>query len=239
VKPARKRSKGGRDAAPSQGALDQGPGAWDLLLPFASEARGERLLAVLARRADNLLLVLHDLCDPHNLSAILRTAEAFGLQHVILSGSYPEGLNPQVTLGAERWLTIRKAGDPCALLDELKSGGFAVAASVLGEGAAHLEEYEPHGKVALVLGNEHEGLGEPWLTGSDVRLTIPLQGFMGSLNVSVAAGVFIAGLLRKPALAQRGLSPAEAETLGDLWMTESVAHSQMILDELRERKKDG
>jgi len=239
VKPARKRSKGEPVVAPSQGARDQSPGVWDLLSPFASAERGEKLLAVLAQRTDRLLLVLHDLYDPHNLSAILRTAEAFGLQHVVLSGFSPEGLNPQVALGAERWLAVRKAEDPGTLLDELRSESFTVAASVLCEAAVSLEEYEPHGKVALVLGNEHEGLGEPWLSGSDVHLTIPLQGFAGSLNVSVAAGIFIAGLLHKPALAPRGLPPEEAEALKDLWMRQSVAHSQRILKELRERKKKG
>ena len=239
MKPARKHTKGGGEVTPSHGAREQALEAWALLSPFASAERGEKLLAVLARRTDKLLLVLHDLHDPHNLSAILRTAEAFGLQHVVLSGFSPEGLNPQVALGAERWLTVQRAGDAGSLLAGLKSSGFAVAASVLCEGAVSLEEYEPPGKVALVLGNEHEGLGEPWISGSDVRLTIPLQGFAGSLNVSVAAGIFIAGLLRKPALAPRGLTPEEAEALKDLWMRQSVAHSQRILKELRERKKKG
>jgi tRNA (guanosine-2'-O-)-methyltransferase len=236
VKPARKRSKGGGACALSPGANDQGsPGEWELLRPLVSEERSERLLTVLARRSDRFLLVLHDLYDPHNLSAILRTAEAFGLQHVVLSGSSTEALNPQVALGAERWLTIRKAEEAHSLLADLKSIGFAVAATVLGEGAVSLEDYEPPGKVALVLGNEHEGLGEPWLSGSDVHLTIPLAGFTGSLNVSVAAGILIAGLLRKPALAPRGLPLEEAEALKNLWMRQSVAHSERILKELRER----
>ena len=239
MKPARKRLKGERVIAPSFGAPDQGPSEWDLLSPFASDERGERLLAVLTRRTGRFLLVLHGLHDPHNLSAILRTAEAFGLQHVVLSGSAPEGLNPQVALGAERWVTLQRTRDAGSLLASLKSSGFTVAASVLGGGAVSLEEYEPPGKLALVLGNEHEGLGEPWLSGSDVRLTIPLQGFAGSLNVSVAAGIFIAGLLRKQALAPRGLPPEEAEALKDLWMKQSVAHSQRILKELQERKKKG
>jgi tRNA (guanosine-2'-O-)-methyltransferase len=235
----RKRSKEREPVPLWRGGAHADPSVWELLLPFVSEERRERLLSVLARRNDRLLLVLHDLHDPHNLSAILRTAEGLGLQHVVLSGSSPEGLNPQVALGAERWLTIRRSEDPRALLAQLRSEGYAVAASVVSEDAVGLEAFDPAGKLALVLGNEHEGLGEPWLSGADVRLTIPLSGFAGSLNVSVAAGILMAGLLRKEALEPRGLPPEESGTLRDLWMKRSVAHAEKILKEIRERKTRG
>jgi tRNA (guanosine-2'-O-)-methyltransferase len=207
--------------------------AWRLLAPCLSEERLERLREVLAARVGGIHLVLDDLYDPHNLSAILRTAEAFGLQYVTLTGAVPEGLNPRVSLGAHRWLTIRRERDRIACLREFKERGFAVAVAVLEEGAIDPREYSPAGPVALVLGNERLGLGREWIEGADVRLKIPLAGFARSLNVSVAAGILIAELLGKSTLAARGLPTEELERLADLWIRKSVPHAAKILARLR------
>ena len=207
--------------------------AWRLLSPHLSEARIQRLRDVLAARTSRLCLVLDDLYDPHNLSAILRTAEAFGLQHVILTGSIPRGLNPQVTLGAHRWLTIGREPERASCLRALKREGFGVAAAVLREDAIDPRDYFPEGPVALILGNERLGLGGEWIEAADAKLKIPLAGFSRSLNVSVAAGILVAELLRKPALSERGLPPGEAERLADLWIRKSVPHAARILARLR------
>lgn len=237
--PKRGRAKGtaGEGTVPSPaGGGGETPEDWDLLARFSSEGRRQRIVEVLAGRTDRLLLVLDRLYDPHNLSAILRTAEAFGLQHVVLTGSSPEGINPLVSLGAERWITLRRVEDASSLIGDLKSAGYEVVASVVSPEAVSLESYRPKGPVALVLGNEHEGLGPEWLEAADARLTIPLAGFVKSLNVSVAAGILMAGLLSKPALRERGLGPDEREGLRNLWIRRSVASSEKILKELRGRR---
>ena len=202
----------------------------DLLAPFLSETRLRRMDEVLAARTDRLLLVLDNLYDPHNLSAILRTAEGFGLQHVLLTGNVPEGINPQVVRGAQRWLTIRREADPRVALPALKTAGFTVAATVLAEGALSPRDFIPQGPVALVMGNEHEGLGSVWVEGADIHLKIPMPGFIQSLNVSVAAGVFLFELLQKPALASRGLPEDEGRGLSASWVRRSVPHAAKILE---------
>lgn len=208
---------------------------WELLAPFLGEPRRERILDVLRSRTDRLTLVLDNLYDPHNLSAILRTAEAFGIQHVVLTGSAPDRLNPQVALGAQRWLTVQREPDAGSCCAALKAAGFTVAAAVLAEDAVQPSAFEPAGPVALVLGNEHQGLGPTWVRGADVRLCLRLHGFAQSLNVSVAAGVLMAFLLEKPALAARGLPEPEARFLADDWIRKSVPHSSRILERLRGR----
>jgi tRNA (guanosine-2'-O-)-methyltransferase len=224
-----------RDPVPP-GPGDEPVREWDLLAPFSGEGRRERILDVLAQRTDRLVLVLDRLYDPHNLSAILRTAEAFGLQRLFLSGACPEGVNPLVSLGAERWITLRREPDAAGLARELQSAGYEVAVSVVSPDALPLEAYEPARPVALVMGNEHEGLGPEWVGAADARITIPLVGFVRSLNVSVAAGILIAGLLAKPALAARGLGDGEQERLKNLWLRQSVARSERILRELHSRR---
>lgn len=206
---------------------------WDLLAPFASVQRLERIKSILASRTDRLVLVLDNLYDPHNLSAIMRTAEAFGVQHIILTGQTPAGFNPQVALGTQQWLTLHREERAESCLRELKVHGYSVAASVLSPDATPLAEFSPAGPVALVLGNEREGVAPYWIDNSDMRLTIPLDGFVASLNVSVAAGILVSSLLTKPALAKRGLPEAETRRLADLWIRRSVANSAEILKRLR------
>ncbi len=206
------------------------------LVPFLSETRVRRMEEVLARRTDRLLLVLDNLYDPHNLSAILRTAEGFGLQHVLLTGLVPEGVNPQIVRGAQRWLTIRRETDARRALEGLKGAGFTVAATVLSDGAVSPREFRPQGPVALVMGNEHEGLGPVWVEGADVHLKIPMDGFVQSLNVSVAAGIFLYEFLGCPAFDERGLPGAEADALAVAWVRKSVPHAAKILEELRKKR---
>jgi tRNA (guanosine-2'-O-)-methyltransferase len=208
----------------------------DLLRPFMSEERGRRIEEVLASRTSRLVLVAENLYDPHNLSAIMRTADAFGIQRLILTGTAPSDLNPQVALGSDRWLTVERVPDPGSCLADLRSGGFSVAASVLAEDAVDPAGWDPPGPVALILGSEHLGLSRVFIEGADIRLKIPLTGFARSLNVSVAAGILLYALLQKAALKGCGLPDEEAARLRDLWARRSVEHSEAILKRLSNRE---
>jgi tRNA (guanosine-2'-O-)-methyltransferase len=198
-----------------------------------SAERQRRIAEVLTSRTSRLVLVAENLYDPHNLSAILRSSDGFGVQRVILTGSAPDGLNPLVALGAERWLTVERIPESGACLDALRAEGFTVAAAALAEEARDPREWNPPGPVALVLGNERDGLSPTFLHGADALLRIPLPGFSRSLNVSVAAGVLLWTLLDKPALRKRGLPSREAGELKDLWARLSVDQSDAILKRLK------
>jgi tRNA (guanosine-2'-O-)-methyltransferase len=178
-------------------------------------------------------LVLENLYDPHNLSAILRTAEALGIQHVHLTGAFPKTLNPDIAIGAERWLTIHREPDPAVCLGDLTDSGFLIAGTALAPRSVDPGAWEPEGPVALVLGNEHEGISETIQERSDLLLRLPMEGFTQSFNVSVAAAMMVGTLSRKAFLNQRGLRGAEAENLRNLWARQSVAHSEEILKRLR------
>lgn len=204
-----------------------------------SAERQRRIADVLASRSSRLVLVVENLYDPHNLSAILRSADGFGVQRVILTGSAPDGLNPLVAVGAERWLTLERIPESGACLDGLRAEGFTVAAAALTEEAHDPREWSPRGPVALVLGNERDGLSPTFLRGADALLRIPLPGFSRSLNVSVAAGVLLWTLLDKPALRKRGLPHREAGELRDLWARLSVDQSESILKRLRGEGRGG
>jgi tRNA (guanosine-2'-O-)-methyltransferase len=207
------------------------PGTARRLSPYLLPERLLRIEEVLASRTQSLVLVLDRLYDPHNLSAILRTAEAFGLQEVHLAGSYPDRLNPQVALGAERWLTVRRWPDPAALIGHLEGRGFLLAVTVPGGEGQDPADFDPPGPTALVLGNEHDGVSKPFLDRAGVRLTLPLRGFSRSLNVSVAAGIFLWALGGRPAL-RLPLEETRREALRDRWVYGSLPRAEEILRHL-------
>lgn len=206
---------------------------YDLLASFMSEERHRRIGDVLGSRTTRLVLVAENLYDPHNLSAILRTADAFGVQRVVLAGTSPADLNPLVALGSDRWLTVERVPEAGVCLADLKARGYTVAAATLSEQGSDPRAWEPVGPVALALGNEHDGLSRVFLEGADVLLRLPMLGFARSLNVSVAAGILLWALLGKEALEERGLPAREAYRLRDRWARLSVEHSEAILKRLK------
>ena len=207
---------------------------YDLLTPFMTEGRARRIEDVLAARLMSLVLVVENLYDPHNLSAILRSADAFGIQRVLLAGMAPEKLNPLVSLGAEKWLTISFEPDREKCVADLRAGGYTIAASAPdGAGAGDLFSWEPRGPVALVLGNEKDGLSEFFLGAADRVVSLPMRGFSQSLNVSVAAGILMWELVKKVSHLEGGLCDQEVASLRDDWAKKSVDHSGAILERIR------
>lgn len=210
---------------------------FSLLSPFMEKERKKKLEEVAAKRTKGVVLVLENLHDPHNLSAILRSAEAFGIQYIYLTGQYPEETNKAISLGSENWVTIIKA--PCLkqLVRKLKNEGYSIAATLPSSSGSDPKDYREKTPVALFLGNEHSGLTEEAIRCADIIFTIPHFGFVKSLNVSVTAAICLYSLLKKRFLKNFPLSKEEKNSLLDLWAFKSVPNSQRILKELKKRKK--
>ena len=158
--------------------------------------RLRRAEAVLAARMNRLAVVVEDLHDSHNIDAVVRTAEAFGVQNVYrIDRSDP--VSPGVTQGAHQWLTLHRFDDPARCLASLRDGGYTVWAADVAEGAAPLDQLELPDRLALALGSESDGLSEALRDGADARFYLPMVGFTGSLNVSVSAAIVIWELVRR------------------------------------------
>ena len=183
---------------------------------------------VLARRQDDLVIVLENIHDAHNASAILRSCDAFGVGAVALC--YTDQVFPKISSGAaanvQKWLQIERYESVAECVAALRERSLRIYATELdGEPLDYLE-VDWRGPSAIVLGNEHRGCSEEMLAAADARVRISMQGFVGSLNVSVAAAVLLAEASRQ----RRGLPPPEwsavkQETL-DAWLA-------------REEPKDG
>ncbi|MGD1000519.1 MAG: RNA methyltransferase [Candidatus Brocadiia bacterium] len=191
------------------------------------ERRPARMRLVAGRRLGGVRVVLDGVHDPHNISAVLRSCEGFGVQHVHLVGAMEDlPLNRAITCGCEKWLELHAHADGAACAGALHQQGFGLWAAVPDRAAQPIEALDFGRKVALVFGGEHAGLSDELLAACDGRYQLPMPGFSQSLNVSVAAGIsiYIAASLRRRAIGgPTDLAPAEVEALAKSWIAEDEA----------------
>lgn len=161
----------------------------DLLAEYLTEERRARIEKVLDGRTYSLATVVDGLHDVGNISAIMRSAEAFGVQpfHVIAGERFK--LSTRTTQGAEKWLDVHKWRSPAACAAHLKDLGYWLVATHVDATSATLEDLDFTESTALVFGNEAEGVSAAMLGLADERVAIRSPGFAQSFNVSVAAAL--------------------------------------------------
>lgn len=161
--------------------------------------RRARLREVLAQRQPDLTLVLANIHDPHNVSAIYRSCDAFGVArvHLYYTNTPFPALGRKSSASARKWVESERHRDREALFAALRREGMQVLATSCSPEARPLREWDFLRPTAVILGNEHEGVDESLLTGADGRLYIPMHGMIQSFNVSVAAAIILAEAARQ------------------------------------------
>ena len=188
-----------------------------------TDRRLERIRGVLARRQKDLTLIIANVHDPHNVSAIYRSCDAFGVLKVHLyytDTAFPT-LGLKSSASARKWVQSERHADAGVLVNGLKDQGYQVLATGFEDQARPMVDYDLTRPTAVILGNEHRGV-DPELRAlaTDVAY-IPMQGMVQSLNVSVAAAVTLfeawrqrraAGMYDAPSL-----DPGELAALEEAW----------------------
>jgi tRNA (guanosine-2'-O-)-methyltransferase len=163
-----------------------------ILEPLVTEARRARLSEVIARRLSSVAVVFDAPYDPHNGAAVVRSCEAFGVQslHVVERQGTPFVVARAVARGAEKWIDVVRHAHAASLLAWARDTGMPlVAAHPDGELAP--EELASMPRIAIVLGNERDGIREPIARACAARVRVPMRGFATSLNVSVSAAILL------------------------------------------------
>jgi tRNA (guanosine-2'-O-)-methyltransferase len=175
---------------------EHGPAAiCTALEPMLTRERIERIDGVLAARLVSVATAVEDTYDPHNAAATIRTTEALGLQelHVIEPGlrfSAAKG----VTRGAHRWIDLHRwpAAEP--VVDALHARGFRVFATLPDPDAVSVEDVDVTTPLAVIFGNEHDGVSPAVVAACDGAITVPMFGFTESYNLSVTVGLAMSRL---------------------------------------------
>ncbi len=177
---------------------------------FVTANKREKIAEVLAERTDYVTVVLEDIYQPHNASAVLRTCECYGVQSVhIVENRNAYRVNPQVAMGSSKWLDLRRyreadrdnTGD---CLAALRDQGYRIVATSPETGGDH--NYTPADlpldrPVAILYGTEEVGLSDAALAAADCTLRLPQYGFTQSYNISVSVAITLTTLasrLRAP-----------------------------------------
>lgn len=166
---------------------------------FAQLTREERIKKAMSLRKQDLVLVLENLSEESNIAAILRTAEAFGVGKVCIV--HKEGSKPKIdrgsAKGAVKWLSIEFSTSISDCLHELKLKNFQLITALVDPKAKILWQQDFSGKVAIVVGNEAQGVSKLAQELVDENIYLPMIGLTESLNVSVAAGIFLYEVIRQ------------------------------------------
>ena len=205
--------------------------------PLLLEERRARIDQAVAARLAGLRLLIENLHDPHNGAAVLRSAEAFGIQRVeVVETVEPFRFSPTVTQGCEKWLDVIRHTTITGAMAALRGQGFALYAAVPGE-AATVEDLDFARPAVVMIGNEHEGLSPAALAAADARFQIPMAGMTRSLNLSVAAALIAerAAARRRQALGAPGdLDPAAQLALRARFYAASVRGAEVVMARYRE-----
>ncbi|MBU2492614.1 MAG: RNA methyltransferase [Bacteroidetes bacterium] len=190
---------------------------------FKTDSRLNKIVNVANSRQASLRVVIENVHDPHNVSAIFRTCDAVGVPKVSLLYTYEEfpKISKVTSASAFKWVEKEKFKSTKECYDELHKQGFKIYASLLNEKAVNLYDIDLTEKVAIVMGNESRGVSEEAAELADECYYIPMRGMIQSLNVSVAAAVTLYEAQRQRVLKglynRTELSEDELNKLIDEW----------------------
>lgn len=172
-------------------------------------------------RQRGLMVVMEDVHNPHNLQAIARSCDAFGVQHLSVILETLERFDPTVegrasSSSAHKWLDYTVYQDTAAGLEAIRREGWHLLATVADPDAPALDAVDlTHERLAVLVGNEKEGLSARALEAADTHVTIPMFGMIESFNVSVATALLLYEITRQRRASGRDhrISAPEANAL--------------------------
>lgn len=212
----------------------------DQLIPylesFVTERRKKLFDSVVSSRTRYITIVLEDIYQSHNASAVLRSCECFGIQDVhILENRNVYEVNSEIALGAEKWLNLYKhkyiETNIRSTINAIKEKGYRIVATTPHKANTELEHFDLRkGPVALLFGTELNGLTDEIKNEADEFLKIPMFGFTESLNISVSAAIilqYLTSQLHQSDINWK-LNDQEKKEIKLAWLRKSIKNSSGI-----------
>jgi tRNA (guanosine-2'-O-)-methyltransferase len=225
-------------------------GLIEYLSGFVTPQRINNFSRVLNFRTRYFTVVLEDIYQSHNASAVLRSCDCFGIQDVhIIENRNEYNINPDVTLGSNKWLNIhrhnQKENNTIDTIDELRKNNYRIIATSPHEKKEiEIENFDlTRGKAAFIFGSELKGISDAVKDEADEFLKIPMYGFTESFNISVSAAIVLHDLVtklhRSEVLWQ--LTDTEKQEIIFNWLKKTIKHSELLENEyyqtINHRKK--
>jgi len=226
------------------GSLDNKQKDWlkALLETYVTEGKQEQMADVLNHRTRHLAVVLENIHQAHNASAVIRSCECFGVQDLhIIEKRHPMRFSMDVTMGGCKWVDLhvhrKQKRNTSRVLSGLKDQGYKIVATSLREGSMPISELPLEQPLAICIGEEERGLSEEAHAAADYLVQIPMYGFTQSLNLSVSAALCMSTLrerLEQSELDWR-LKDAQRSDLYLNWLINTVNRGLVFAQEMLER----
>lgn len=215
----------------------------DYLSSFISENRKKKFEEVIQWRTRHITVVLEDIYQPHNASAVLRSCDCFGIQDIhVVENKNKYTVNPDVALGSPKWLKLIKynkaENNTLECISTLKSKGYRIVATTPHKDDYNIEDLPVDGKLALVFGTELEGISDTVREHADEYVKIPMFGFTESFNISVSAAICLHTLTMKLHTSDIDWRLSEEERYEVLlnWLRNSIHRSSLLEKEFYSRQ---
>lgn len=203
---------------------------------FLLSKRVELFDRVILNRTRYITLILEDIYQSHNASAVLRSCDCFGVQDIhIIENRNEYDLNNQVTMGSDKWLNLIKynqeENNTITAIKALKESGYRIVATTPHMNDCSLHDFDlSKGKFALLFGTELNGLSEIAMEQADEFLRIPMYGFTESFNISVSAAIILQSLIESLRSSDINwtLSETEKQEIKLDWLRKSIKSVDLI-----------
>lgn len=199
---------------------------------FVTKDRLKRFEEVLNLRTKYLTVVMEDVYHLHNASAVIRSADIFGIQEVhVIERKFAKRLDKKIALGAQKWTDIQRYKSTEECLRSLKKRDYTIVATTPSKDSLPIDTLTISGKMAFLFGAEKEGLSTVVLEQADRLVHIPMVGFTESLNVSVAAAIILQQMTTKLRTSDLNwqLTDAEKKAKRLEWMKKSIKDIDQII----------
>jgi tRNA (guanosine-2'-O-)-methyltransferase len=213
------------------------------LSAFISDNRKKRFDEVISQRTDHLRIVLEDVYQGHNTSAILRSCDCFGIQniHYIEKRNHIK-ISADVDMGSSKWLNIHKhknsENNTLQAITDLKSKGYRIVATTPHKNDFTIDRLPVDKKLALVFGTEIEGISDTVFEHADEFVKIPMYGFTESFNVSVCAALCLYELTKRirETVPNYLLTENEKTEIYFDWLVNSIDSSAGLIENFHKNK---
>ncbi len=217
----------------------------DHLGSFISDAKKDGMEAVLNKRTRYVTVVLEDIYQPHNASAVIRSCDGFGIQDLhVIENQNEYTLNPNVAQGAHKWIDLLRYNHPgrsntkeCIM--GLRESGYLVYATSPHASELDIDEVDLNRKAAFVFGTELSGLSEQARDLADHQVRIPMYGFTESYNLSVSVALLLQRVITKLHQSEINwqLTESEKQSIRLNWYRKSVKNADILEKVFRENRQ--
>lgn len=206
------------------------------LLQFVTPGKRRLMARVIEGRTSHLQVILEDIFQPHNASAVMRSCECFGIQHLhVIEERYPFSVNRDVAMGSSKWIHLHRyhsteGGNADRCLRTLREKGFRIVATTLAEGSIPLHALPVETPLAICFGTEEDGLSPDLMEAADERVHIPMLGFTQSFNISVSAAICLYELRRRieESVPRWQLDETQKRQAYLLWLRNSIRRADIL-----------